>query len=62
MAKKKNEAAAEMGRLRAKKLGPARVKEIATLASHARATALTPKRRSEIAKKAAAARWKKEKE
>jgi hypothetical protein len=57
MAKKKNEAAAELGRLRAKKLGPKRVREIATKASHARENAISPERRSEIAKKAADARW-----
>ena len=57
MARKKNRAAAELGKLRAKKLGPERVREIATLASHAREHAISPERRSEIAKKAAAARW-----
>jgi len=61
MARKKNEAAAALGRLRAKKLGPERVREIATLASHAREQVLSPERRSEIAKKAAAARWGKKK-
>ena len=57
MAKRKNEAAAALAKLRAKKLSPERRQEIAKTAGEARMERITPKRRAEIARKAAAARW-----
>ena len=66
MARKKNPAAVQLGRLggnaRAKKLSAEEQSDIGRKAGlvggKARAEALTGKRRQEIAKKAAAARWK----
>jgi hypothetical protein len=57
MAKKKNEAAAALAKLRAKRLSPERRQEIAKTAGEARMDRITPGRRAEIARKAAAKRW-----
>ncbi len=63
MAKKKNSAAVQLGKLRMKGLTKAARKDLARqgglAGGVARAKALTKAERSEIAKKAAAARWKK---
>jgi hypothetical protein len=56
-APKKNAAAAELARLRAKKLSPARRKEIAMKGVQARLAKVGSEQRSAIARKAAAARW-----
>jgi hypothetical protein len=54
---KKNPAAVSLAKLRAKKLGPTRRKEIAEKASAAATLAMTQEQRKQRAKKAAAARW-----
>jgi hypothetical protein len=63
---KKMTAAVAMGKRRMKLLTPEQRKEFAAqgapLGGKARAESLTPQRRREIARKAAAARWGKEKE
>jgi hypothetical protein len=66
MAKKKNSAAVQLGKLRMKGLTKTARKNLARqgglAGGVARAKALTMEERSEIAKKAAAARWKKKPE
>jgi hypothetical protein len=61
MAKKKNAAAVQLGKLRMKALSKTEQRELARsgglAGGAARAESLTPERRAEIAKKAAAARW-----
>jgi len=52
MARKKNQAAVELAKLRAKSLTKQERVEIASRAGKARLTKLTPEQRSEIARKA----------
>jgi hypothetical protein len=59
MDKPKNQAAAELARLRAKKLSRKRRREISAMGVEARMEKMTPEQRSEVARKAAAARWRK---
>ena len=61
MKAKKNQAAVRLANLRADKLSPARRKEIAKTASVAATAAMTQEERKERARKAAAARWAKNK-
>ena len=55
MSKTPNAAAQALGKMRAKKIGQARVVEIASLGGAARAANMTPAKRRRIAKKASKA-------